>query len=254
MDSTQLILAGGALLVFLVFAGYTLLRGMLRMTAGVVLLAVCCWLAFLTWRAAPEISVAYLDKPLPAVTLGLPAAVFALSFWVLRKLGRLILNPFGERTMPRGFRLPRTLGALAGRIGFSAFPAGLACLLAAGSLRFAGSTAEVDAHAHQGADGTQGALGAMLMDVKSEIEKALPESLLSFVSPASNPSRVAMAKALASAVLHPDQTPPPVIDPETGQPIPRAIPVDEPDLQDYARSGRFSELLRHPALDSIRRK
>jgi hypothetical protein len=39
-----------------------------------------------------------------------------------------------------------------------------------------------------------------------------------------------------------------VIDPETGLPYPRAIIVDDPELADLAREGRFSTILRHPLL------
>jgi len=40
----------------------------------------------------------------------------------------------------------------------------------------------------------------------------------------------------------------PVIDPKTGKPIPRAIIVDDPELQGLAREGKFGSLLRHPML------
>jgi hypothetical protein len=39
-----------------------------------------------------------------------------------------------------------------------------------------------------------------------------------------------------------------VTDPQTGRPYPRAIIVDDPELMDLAREGRFSTLLRHPLL------
>ena len=38
------------------------------------------------------------------------------------------------------------------------------------------------------------------------------------------------------------------MNPRTGEPIPRAIIVDEPVLQKLAREGKFDTLLRHPLL------
>jgi uncharacterized membrane protein len=248
MQLPHFTLGTAALAIFLVCAGYVLLRGVARALAGLVLLAVSAWLAYLTWLHAPEISAGFFGKPVLPVTLGLPAFVLVGSFWALLKLVRLILNPFGEATDPKRANWPKTLGSFASRLIFATLAAALICLAAAGSLRFAGSAAEVSAFARKSLGTNQDHLTRTLQHLKSELEKALPPSLLSFLSPSSEPSRIAMAKAVIEHTFHPDQPPQPVIDPSTGKPIPRAIPVDEPELKELARSGRFSDLLRHPLL------
>ena len=248
MHFTQMTLGTAALVILLACAGYVVARGVARMIAGLLLLAASGWLAYQTWRHAPEIAVAYFGKPLPAVTLGLPAVVFGTSFWVLLRLGRLVLNPFGERTAPKPASFPRSIGSFVARVLFALVPAGLICAVAAGAIRFAGSAAEVDAFARKAQGRDQVGIAATLQGLKTEVEKSLPSAVLEFVSPASEPSRVAMAKAVIERMLRPDQPPQPVIDPSTGRPIPRAVPVDEPELRELARTGRFSDLLRHPLL------
>jgi hypothetical protein len=57
--------------------------------------------------------------------------------------------------------------------------------------------------------------------------------------------RLQLAKMIAAS---PDKPLKPIIDPKTGRPYPRAIIVDDPELLDLAKQGRFSTLLRHPLL------
>ncbi len=77
------------------------------------------------------------------------------------------------------------------------------------------------------------------------MEAAVPESLLKMLDPLTDPSRLNLAKLVASQT---DSSPTPVIDPRTGKPIPRAIIVEDRELQNLARDGKFGTLLRHPLL------
>ena len=65
------------------------------------------------------------------------------------------------------------------------------------------------------------------------------------LDPLAEPSRLALAKLVTVQAESPLE---PVIDPRTGKPIPRAIIVEDSELQTLAREGKFGTLLRHPLL------
>jgi hypothetical protein len=81
--------------------------------------------------------------------------------------------------------------------------------------------------------------------LRSAVETNVPEKWLRMLDPFTDPSRLALAKLIAAQSESPLT---PVINPETGKPIPRAIIVDDPALQILAREGKFDTLLRHPLL------
>ena len=68
---------------------------------------------------------------------------------------------------------------------------------------------------------------------------------MDWLDPLSAEPRLKLAKMIAAGN---GQALQPVINPETGQPYPRAIIVDNPELNQLAEEGRFSTLLRHPLL------
>ena len=68
---------------------------------------------------------------------------------------------------------------------------------------------------------------------------------MSWLDPMASEPRLRLAKMIAAGSAKPLE---PVINPETGRPYPRAIIVDDPELLNLARDGRFSTLLRHPLL------
>jgi len=68
------------------------------------------------------------------------------------------------------------------------------------------------------------------------------------MDPLTSQQRLRLAKMIAANTDKPLE---PVIDPDTGKPIPRAIIVDSPELESLAREGRFSTLLRHPLLTKL---
>ena len=65
------------------------------------------------------------------------------------------------------------------------------------------------------------------------------------VYPLADPSRLTLAKVITAQS---QPAPKPVIDPQTGKPVPRAIIVNDPELQNLARDGKFATLLRSPLL------
>jgi hypothetical protein len=65
------------------------------------------------------------------------------------------------------------------------------------------------------------------------------------LDPLATQSRVELAKMIADSSKDSVQ---PEIDPKTGEPIPRVLIVDHPELISLAKKGRFSTLLRHPLL------
>ncbi len=70
---------------------------------------------------------------------------------------------------------------------------------------------------------------------------------MEWLDPLASDPRVELVKMIAAGE---DRRLEPVIDPETGQPYPRAFVIDDPELQTMAREGRFSTLLRHPSVSA----
>ena len=69
--------------------------------------------------------------------------------------------------------------------------------------------------------------------------------MFKILDPVAEPSRLALAKLITAQADSPLN---PVINPQTGKPIPRAIIVNDPELQNLARDGNYGTLLRHPLL------
>lgn len=250
-DIPQISLGTAVLVIFTVCAGFVMLRGIGRMLIGTVVLALSAWLAFLVWQTAPTLSVEWTGRSLAAITLGLPAVVFLTSFVVLRKVLKFVANPFGSAESAKS-SAPVTGGRLAFRLLFSLVPATLLCLIGATVIHHAGSVAEIRAYAEKSLGITESTPARYFQDLKTAVESALPAALLDFLDPLANPARVELAKAITEQSSKP---PVPVIDPATGKPIPRAIPVDDPELTGLARKGRYGDLLRHPVLtkNAVRR-
>ena len=243
----QLSLGTAALLIFGVCAGFIMLRGISRILIGTVVLALSAWLAFLAWQAAPALSVEWTGHSLAAITIGLPLAVFFAAFIVIRRILTMLARPFGspDKADAGTSFSPAWLGV---RLLFSLLPASLLCLIGATILHHAGSVAEIRAYAEKSLGLTESIPGAYFKSLKSSIEATLPASLLRFLDPLAEPSRIAMAKAISDQSAGPFK---PVIDPATGKPIPRAIVVESPELTRLARSGNYGDLLRHPVLTQI---
>jgi hypothetical protein len=236
----QISLGTAALVIFAVCAGFVMLRGMTRVLVGTVVLALSAWSAFVVWQEAPALSFEWFGKPIGWVTTGLPVAAFVVSFFLIRRIAKMVTRPFGE---PSGQpKRPSSMMGLAVRLLFALVPTALVCLIVAVFVHHNGSIAEIRAFAGKEA-GTKAT--GLNHHLKDSLGRVLPESWLSFLDPLADPSRLTLAKVITARS---GTQPEPVIDPATGKPIPRAIIVDDPHLQKLAREGKFGTLLRHPLL------
>lgn len=233
----QLSLGTAALVLFILCAGFVLLRGLTRMIIGTVTLGVCAWLAFRVWRVAPALSFEWLGTAHPWVTNGLPLLAFFLAFFLLRKITNFFTSPFSGGSGERG---SRTLAGTAIRLLFALIPTALLWLIGATVVHHAGSIAELKASSENSKSG-QG----FIEKLKSSIDSTLPATWLAALDPLADPARLSLAKLIA-AESSPQRAL--QIDPATGEPIPRAVIVEDPALQTLAREGNFSTLLRHPLL------
>jgi hypothetical protein len=81
--------------------------------------------------------------------------------------------------------------------------------------------------------------------MKKSLSDPIPDKLMNWLDPMASKPRVRLAKMIAAGAKTPLE---PVTNPATGKPYPRAIIVNDPALNNLARQGRFSILLRHPQL------
>ncbi len=236
----QLSLGTAVLVIFALCAGFMFLRGMTRLIVGTAVLSVSAWAGFRVWQAAPTLSVEWTGKSQAWMTHVVPFVVFLFCFFVLRKITKAVASPFGKSEEEGG----RSLIGTAFKLLLALVPTSLICLVGATLVHHAGSIAEVKAYS-QKADGGKEAPAGFSQKLKGAVEAAVPEGLLKALDPLTDPSRLNLAKLVARQA---DDSPEPVIDPRTGKPIPRAIIVDDPELQNLARDGKFGTLLRHPLL------
>ncbi len=240
----QISLGTAALVIFAACAGFVMLRGVTRMIVGTIVLALSAWLAFIVWQNAPALSFDLLGKPLPALTIGLPVVAFIAVFFVLRLFLKIVLSPFcrGSDEPGEGHRSFIRLGF---RLLLALIPTALIWVIGATLIHHAGSVAEVRAYTEKSLGIREATPVKFRQQLKDSVAAAMPESWLSFLDPLAEPGRLQLAKFIAT---HPQGTLEPTIDPATGQPVPRAIIVDDPQLQNLARDGKFGTLLRHPLL------
>ncbi len=240
----QISLGTAALVIFLVCAGFVMLRGLTRMIVGTVGLSLATWVAFLVWQNAPTWSFEWFGKSIGLVTTGFPIAAFLTAIFALRKIAKTVASPFGKPPAEERKKASPVI-KLAVRLLLALFPTSLICLTGATLVHHTGSIAEVRAFAEKSLGIGDGTPARYSQSLKSAVEAALPESWLRFLDPLADPSRLALAKVITAQTDSPLK---PVIDPRSGQPIPRAIIVEEPELQNLAREGKFGTLLRHPLL------
>ena len=235
----QISLGTAALVIFAACAGFVLLRGITRMLVGTVVLGLAAAAGIYAWQIAPEISVDLTGKPRGWLTYGLPAVTFLVALFGIRKITHLIASPFASSA---GDSRHRSATRLALRLLLALIPTSLIWLIGATLVHHNGSVAEVRAYSEHSGDTSSDSFSRKL---KSSVQAALPASWLHALDPTADPSRVNLAKLIAARSGQPLE---PIIDPRTGQPIPRAIIVDDPELQTLARDGDFGTLLRHPLL------
>ena len=238
---TQLNLGTAALLIFAVCALYVLLRGVWRMLLGTLVLAASVGLAFYAWQHGPEWSLAVLGKTSGFITTALPVIVFLVAMILIRKILKFVASPFTG-----GDPVPRSFANLPMRLFLALIPAVILWFIAATLVHHAGSIAEIRDAAPQADPTTK--FSAFLLRMKAEVEKVVPADWLARLDPLAAPARVALAKLIAEQAS-PQHVP--VIDPATGQPIPKAIRVEDADLDHLANAQDYATLLRHPNLTKI---
>lgn len=253
MDSLpQISLGTAALVIFVACVGYVMLRGMLRMMLGTLVLAASVWLGFNIWQAAPELSIEWTGDLNIAITHGLPVVAALAAFFLMRAILALVARPFSPARIDERPLGQRMLGS-ALRLPLALLPAALLWLIGAVIVHHAGSISEIRAFAEQsrnGADDAATVESGVLHRLKHSVANTLPPAWLAFLDPLAEQGRLDLAKWIAAqeAAGPAGLTLEPLIDPATGLPIPRAVIIDEPDLQDLARDGSFATLLRHPQL------
>jgi len=238
----QLSLGTAALIIFAVCASFVALRGMTRMIIGTVVLSISAWIGFQIWQQAPTLSIEWTGRSQSWITNGLPFAAFFVSFFLIRKIAKTIARPFGKKDEEEK---PRSAIRTAFCLLLALIPTSLIWLVGATLVHHNGSIAEVRAYSEKSIGIGETTPDAFSQRLKSAVEAAVPESWLKALDPVTEPSRITLAKLIAAQSDSPLK---PVIDPRTGKPIPRAIIVDNPELQNLAREGNFGTLLRHPLL------
>lgn len=224
---------GTAVLVVFVFcAAFVMLRGAARLISTTVVFALSAWAALTAWRHAPEWSLAWFGRSDGWVTTCLPVAAFVLAWMVIRNALRLLIRPM-EDDGPAGFSLPRIIFGLVAAL----VPAVLIWILGAVFIHHSGSIEEI----RSAANGRPAARSPL----QETFGGMLPKSWVQALDPLADPSRVALAKWIASDPRG-DKTHD--IDPVTGRRVPRAIVIEYPELHNLAKQGRFGALLRHPRL------
>ena len=238
----QISLGTAALVIFAVCAGFVLLRGMTRMIVGTVVLSLSAWIGFRVWQQAPTLSVEWTGKSLVWITNGLPVAAFLSSVFFVRKLAKALVRPFGT---PPDEPKPRSVTRLAFLLLLALIPTSLIWIIGATLVHHNGSIAEIRSYSEKSIGIPETTPDGFSQKLKSSVEAAIPESWLKILDPLTEPPRLALAKLITAQADSPLK---PVINPRTGKPIPRAIIVNDPDLQNLARDGNYGTLLRHPLL------
>ncbi len=239
----QISLGTAALLIFALFLTYVLLRGIARLMVGTAMLAASALLAYVNWLKAPEISIAVFNKSVGVITTGLPIAVFVGSFIILRIALRWVANPFGSDKKqpakdPRGLSKLRILSLL----GFALIPTLMVLMIIAGILHHTASVHDL----RQEIDPEGNPNPSYAQQLKSSVEAVLPENLINLIDPYARQSRINLAKLVSRQQKQSSLEP--VTNLDTGKVIPRAIIVEDAELERLAREQKFGALLRHPAL------
>ena len=235
----QLNLTTIALTLFVVCAGFVLIRGIIRILLGCVVLGASAWVAWRLWQLSPELVKACVGNHLEWAATVLPIVGFLLTFIILRTIVRFLSSPF--RRSP-GERPPLTLGRFFGMIVFALIPTCLIGLIVIILIHHVGAVAEIRTAA---GPATPPPASDVIHSLKASVEKSIPQAWLKLLDPLADPSRVTLARIITEQ-SQPHR--PPEFDPITGKPIPRAIIVNDPELQNLARDGRFTTLLQSPLL------
>ncbi len=239
---SQISLGAAVLLIFAVCAVYMLIRGLLKTITSLSVLGLSIWIGFLTWQKAPSLAFQWTNQTSPLITTGLPLLTFLLSFILIRKILRFFFTPIS--TQPEEYEdAPPSSRSLTGKLFVTFIFATAFCLIAAAVLHHVTSVAEIRDYAKNGT--SQNNFPGFALRLKDSLTNAIPPSLMNKLDPLASEDRVELAKMIIGQSENPAA---PQIDPKSGEPVPRAAVVDNPELVSLAKKGRFSTLLRHPLL------
>ena len=240
MDLSQISLGTAALVIFVLCVGFVFLRGIVRMLFGALILGGSLWVGFLVWQKTPGWMVSLMGKPPEWTSVALPVVAFIGTFLVSRMIVGFFLRPF-KASADSGARTP--VGIVI-RLAFALVSTSFLWLVGATLVHHFGSIAEVEKSADQ--KKTQTDWVERFAEMKTTIAGIIPQDWLKKLAPLAAPEHLSLAKWFASQS---GPKAPELIDPETKKPYPRAIIVEEPELQHLADDGKFSTLLRHPLLE-----
>ncbi|NJM37460.1 MAG: CvpA family protein [Akkermansiaceae bacterium] len=235
--SSDLTLTTAALIIFILCAGFSLLRGLTKMLIGTIAFSASAWLAFLVWQRSPEFVDHLTGNTRLWATIGPAILVFFVAFFLIGKIINFVCKPFGKNSDEKSSSWTRRLL----RLGFAFVPTSMISVVGAALVHHLGSVDEVRASS----ENSNKTAATFPQKLKGAIGEMIPESVLRVIDPQADSSRVALAKLIAAQAESPHKS---VIDPKTGKPIPRAVIVENAELQSLAREGDFSTLLRHPLL------
>jgi len=228
-----------ALAIFVVCAGFVLLRGIIRILLGCLVLGASAWVGLRLWQLSPDLVKACVGNHLEWAATVVPIGGFLITFIIGRAIVRFLSSPFHRSAEERP---PLTLARLFGVAVFTLIPTCLIVTILAVLIYHVGSVAEIKSSA---GPATPSAATDLIPTLKTSVEKSIPPAWLQLLDPLADPARVALAKIITEQ-SQPHR--PPGFDPITGKPIPRAVIVNDPELQNLARNGRFAALLRSPLL------
>lgn len=226
---TRIDLGTAVLIIFALCAGFVLLRGVLRMAVGTLIIGGSLALAWFVWRDAPLWLFGATGRAPAWAAPALAAATFLLAWWVFSRIVRFVFHP-GDGGRPSSF------AGFLGRLVFSLLPTSLLGIAAAAVFQH-----DTPRPAGQAA----GTAPTLLASLTAWLDAAIPREWLGKLDPLANQARVELAEKITRQAASPRAA---VIDPQTGKPIPRAVIVEDPELQNLAREGKFNTLLRHPSL------
>lgn len=235
---SSLSLGTAGLIIFAACAGFVLLRGITRMLVGTVVLGLSAWITYQVWQIAPSLAVKWTGNAENWLTTGLPVGAFLVSFFGIRKIVNAIVRPFGNSSSSG----PRTFSYIAIRLIFALLPTSLLWFGGSTAIHQAAAIDDVRSASEKSTVTESPASGSLFQ----KLQASIPQGWLNILTPSEDSdARLRLAKLIATQSNNPEK---PVVDAETGKEVPRAIVVDDPELQKLARDGKFGTLLRHPSL------
>lgn len=237
-------LGTAALLIFGAIASLAVLRGLLRILWGSLVVCLAGMAAFVSWQNAPAWGRAVSGSEIAWLPWVLPAVSFLVTLLALRALGRFVVKPLGspnEETAEKNRRSPIRWAVT---LLLSLIPTALLWFTGATFLRHFGSVAEIQTYVNEVARQPDSSKAGFLVKLKEDVEQAFPSTWFELVDPLADEARVKLAKLISVA----DEPPPKAI-PVLEVPAIQQLILNDEELRDLARRGRYAEILRDPRLD-----